>query len=297
MNREMAATFPDSEETRDLVARALVEDVGPGDATTAVTVAAGMRVKGEIRARAEGVVSGLPLLPLVFGALDPDVEVTPVCTDGDRVAPGDTVARLEGPAAAVLTGERTALNFLQYLSGIATGTAAYVEAVSGTDCRVLDTGKTLPGWRALAKYAVRCGGGHNHRMGLYDRIMLKDNHWLAGGGDVAPLVAEARRRYPDLAVQVEVDDLAQLDHVLPLEVEWILLDNFTPGDVAQAVARRDAAEVSTRLEVSGNVTLQTIAAYAAAGADAVSVGRLTHTVQALDLGLDLQTPADGGAGS
>lgn len=297
MNRDIAATFPDGTETRDLVARALAEDVGSGDVTTAVTVGPDMWVKGEIRARAAGVVSGLPLLTLVFGRLDTGVEVTPVSTDGDRVVPGETVARLAGPAAAVLTGERTALNFLQYLSGIATGTAAYVQAVSGTNCRVLDTRKTLPGWRALAKYAVRCGGGHNHRMGLYDRVMLKDNHWLVGGGDVAAPVAEARRRFPDLAVQVEVDDLGQLARVLPLDVEWILLDNFSPADVEQAVARRDAAEVATRLEVSGNVTLQTIAAHAAAGADAVSVGRLTHTVQALDLGLDLQVPTDRDAGS
>ncbi|RKZ12450.1 carboxylating nicotinate-nucleotide diphosphorylase [bacterium] len=296
MNRENPVVFPDGAPLRDLVARALAEDVGTGDATTAVTVDPASVVQGEIRARTAGVVAGLPLLPLVFGALDGGVVVTGISTDGDPVAPGEVVARLAGPAQAILTGERTALNFLQYLSGIATGTAAHVRAVAGTGCRVLDTRKTLPGWRALAKYAVRCGGGYNHRMGLYDRIMLKDNHWLAGGGDVASLVARARRLYPDLMVEVEVDELAQLSMVLPLGVEWILLDNFTVEAVAQAVALRDTAGVATRLEVSGNVNLQTIGDYAVAGADAVSVGCLTHSVQALDLGLDLQRPAGEGSG-
>jgi nicotinate-nucleotide pyrophosphorylase (carboxylating) len=290
MNGSCGPAFPAGADTEALVARALAEDIGPGDATTAVTVAPGLAVAGAVRAREAGVVAGLPLLAMVFTALDPAVTVTPVAGDGDPVEPGQTVARLAGPAAAILAGERTALNFLQHLSGIATGTAAYVRAVAGTSCRVLDTRKTLPGWRALAKYAVRCGGGHNHRMGLYDRIMLKDNHWLAGGGDVAALVTEARRRYPELAVQVEVDDLVQLDRVLPLGVEWVLLDNFTTADVRAAVARRDASGAPTLLEVSGNVTLDTVAAYAAAGADAASVGRLTHSVTALDLGLDLETP-------
>jgi len=287
--------FPGGMETMVLVRAALAEDVGSGDVSTAVTVRDGATATAHLRARAEGVAAGLPLLDLVFGELDPAVRIERLVVDGTAVAPGSDLARVTGPAAAVLTGERTALNFLQHLGGIATLTARYVAAVAGTGCRVLDTRKTLPGWRALAKYAVRCGGGHNHRLGLYDRVMLKDNHWAAGGGEVAELVARARREYPGLAVEVEVDDLDQLDRVMPLDVEWILLDNFPLDQVAAAVARRDAAGARTRLEVSGNVTLQTIGACARAGADAASVGRLTHSAPALDLGLDFDIGADIGA--
>ncbi len=270
-----------------LLDQALAEDIGPGDATTRITVARGQRATARLVAREPGVVAGLPLLPRLLRRLDPGVAVAFARADGDPVTPGQTVATLGGPAAALLTGERTALNFLQQLSGIASLTARYV-AAAGPDCRVLDTRKTVPGWRALAKYAVRCGGGHNHRLGLYDRIMLKDNHWTAGGARITDLVARARSAYPDLAIEVEVDDLDQLDRVLPLAVEWILLDNFAPGVAAEAVARRDAAGVATRLEASGNVDLETIATYAAAGVDACSVGRLTHSAPALDLGLDFQ---------
>jgi nicotinate-nucleotide pyrophosphorylase (carboxylating) len=270
-----------------LLDQALAEDIGPGDATTAITVAADQRATGHVVARADGVLAGLPLLAPLLTRLDPAVRVTAHGRDGDAVTAGTRVATLAGPAAALLTGERTALNFLQQLSGIATLTARYV-AAAGPRCAVLDTRKTVPGWRALAKYAVRCGGGQNHRLGLHDRIMLKDNHWAAGDADVAALVRRARAEYPDLVVEVEVDDLDQLDHVLPLAVEWILLDNFTVEQVAAAVARRDTAGAPTRLEASGNLGLEGVAAYAAAGVDACSVGRLTHSAPALDLGLDFQ---------
>jgi nicotinate-nucleotide pyrophosphorylase (carboxylating) len=280
--------FPREPWLDTLLEQSLAEDIGPGDASTAVTVAAGTQATARVVAREAGVVAGLPLLPLLLGRLDPDVTVECVAADGDRLVVGDTAAILTGPAAPLLTGERTALNFLQQLSGIATLTARYVAAVGGRPCDVLDTRKTLPGWRALAKYAVRCGGGVNHRMGLYDRIMLKDNHWAAGGDAVADLVARGRRDYPDLAIEVEVDSLAQFDRVLPLAVEWILLDNFPVADTAEAVRRRDAASAATRLESSGNITLETIAAHAAAGVDACSVGRLTHSAPALDLSLEME---------
>jgi nicotinate-nucleotide pyrophosphorylase (carboxylating) len=168
-------------------------------------------------------------------------------------------------------------------------TARYVAEVAGTGCRVLDTRKTLPGYRALAKYAVRCGGGHNHRMGLYDRVMLKDNHWSAGGDRIAAMVSRARSEFPALAVEVEVDTIAQLQQVLPLNVEWILLDNFSVSETAEAVGMRDGAGSPTQLESSGNITLDTIAGYARAGVDGASVGRLTHSAGALDLGLDLDS--------
>lgn len=289
MNGTHAASggFPDGAWLDELVAQGLREDVGDGDVSTTVAVGAGARAKGELRARSGGVVAGLPLFVRVYAQLDGGVACAPLAADGDAVVPGQPIARLSGPAAAVLTGERTALNFIQHLSGIATLTARYVAAVAGTGCRVLDTRKTVPGYRALAKYAVRCGGGANHRFGLYDRVLLKDNHWAAGDG-IAAMVARARATRPDLAIEVEVDDLGQFAQVLSLDVDWIMLDNFAAVDVAVAVAARNAAGSRTLLEVSGNVTLETAGVFARAGADAVSIGRLTHSAPALDLGLDLE---------
>ncbi len=284
--------FPDEPWLDELVRRSLAEDLGTGDVSTELAVPARASGAGRIVARREGVVAGLPLVERVYRALSAEVACSVLRPDGSEVAAGDVVARLEGPAGALLSGERTALNFLQHLSGIASLCSLYVKAVAGTGCQILDTRKTLPGFRTLAKYAVRCGGGRNHRLGLYDRIMFKDNHWAAADGRLTELVAASRRRYPALAVEIEVDSLEQLDEVLPLGVEWILLDNFSPEMVAEAVRRRDglaAVRGATRLEASGNVSLDSVRAYAAAGVDAVSVGRLTHSAPALDLSLELQT--------
>ena len=250
--------FPREPWVEQLVRQSLAEDVGPGDASTAVTVPAGLQAEALVAARQEGVVAGLPLLDLLFGELDRSVQVKRLLYDGTRVREGQAVAWLKGSARSILTGERTMLNFLQHLGGIATLTDRYVQQVAGTSCMVLDTRKTLPGYRRLAKYAVLCGGGRNHRMGLYDRVMLKDNHWAVAGGSIEDLVARSRQEYPDLAIEVEVDDLAQLDRVLPLGVEWILLDNFTYEETSEAVRRRDAALVATLLESSGNVDLETM---------------------------------------
>lgn len=288
MSEDRKLEFPGVGWIADLVRQALAEDVGSGDATTAVSVEPDTRAGGRIESRDNGVVAGLPLLGMVYGQLDPSVSVDLVLSDGARVEPGSLVARLEGPAGSILTGERVALNFLQHLGGIASLTARYVAEVAGTRCRVLDTRKTLPGFRSLAKYAVLCGGGSNHRMGLYDRVMLKDNHWSAGGDRIVAMVAKARDEYPDLAVEVEVDTLVQLEQVLPLGVEWILLDNFSVGETATAVKMRDTSAAETLLESSGNITLESIAGYARAGVDGASVGRLTHSAEALDLGLDLE---------
>ncbi len=290
MAQDYEATFPRDAWLDDLVSRSIAEDVGVGDASTAVTVGADVTGTAAVVARQEGVVAGLPLLDILFTGLDPRMIVTRLVTDGARVAPGQTVATIAGPAATLLTGERTALNFLQHLGGIATLTARYVTAVAGTGCMVLDTRKTLPGYRHLAKYAVRCGGGHNHRMGLYDRIMLKDNHWAAAETSLAELVTKARRLYPGLPIEVEVDSLDQLKLVLPLQVEWILLDNFSVADTSRAVAVRREQQSTTLLESSGNVDLDTVGGYAAAGVEAVSIGRLTHSAPALDIGLDMDTP-------
>ncbi len=286
-----APAFPEGAWLDTLLDACLAEDVGSGDVTTDTAIAPEARAEGVIAARSPGVVAGLPLLAPLFGRLGDDVEVELLSADGRRLEPGEPAARLWGPAAPILTGERAALNFLQHLSGIATLTARYVDAVAGTGCRILDTRKTLPGYRALAKYAVRCGGGHNHRLGLYDRILLKDNHWAARDASLAELVARGRRRHPDLAIEVEVDSLEQLADVLPLRADWVLLDNFTPARTREAVALREGVESGdwrTRLESSGNVDLDNVRDYAEAGVDACSVGRLTHSVPALDLGLDLR---------
>ncbi len=188
MNPDVEMSFPREPWLRALVAQSLAEDIGSGDASVAVLGAGQAVVSGVIAARESGHVAGLPLLDLLFAELDPAMQVVRLCPDGTAVSPGQAVARLTGPVASLLTGERTALNFLQHLGGIATLTARYVAAVAGTACLVLDTRKTLPGYRALAKYAVRCGGGHNHRLGLFDRVMLKDNHWAAAAGAVGDLV-------------------------------------------------------------------------------------------------------------
>lgn len=281
-----ALTFPTDPWVAELVRRSLAEDIGPGDATTTVAVDPSSRARALVVPRRAGVCAGLPLLAMVYGELSDAVHCELLARDGQRVETGRPLAAVTGPAGAILTGERTALNFLQHLGGIATRTAELVDAVSGTDCRILDTRKTLPGYRRLAKYAVRCGGGQNHRMGLYDRIMLKDNHWAARREPLADIVARARREFPALEIEVEVDDLDQLTAVLPLDVEWILLDNFSVEMTRDAVARRDRAGVSSRLESSGNLGLETVTAYARAGVDAISVGSLTHSVTAWDVGLD-----------
>lgn len=288
MGHDMETGFPRGKWVEALVGQALAEDVGTGDVSTAISVDPTVVCRGNLVCRDDGVMAGLPLLGLVYGQVDPSVAVETVVADGTGVVPGSVVARLEGPVGSILTGERTALNFLQHLGGIASLTALYVAEVGNTTCRVLDTRKTLPGYRSLAKYAVLCGGGSNHRMGLFDRVLLKDNHWTAGDVDIDRMVARARRDYPGLTIEVEVDNLSQLDQVLPLQVDWILLDNFTVSDTAEAVARRNAAAVETLLESSGNITRETIALYARAGVDGASVGRLTHSAGALDLGLDLE---------
>jgi nicotinate-nucleotide pyrophosphorylase (carboxylating) len=290
MGEDLEKQFPGGTWVETLVRQALAEDVGPGDVSTAVSVDVAAIGRGMLVSRDEGIVAGLPLLNLVYEQLDPQVTVEGILGDGARVKPGAVVANITGPVGSLLTGERTALNFLQHLGGIATLTGRYVEEVAGTSCRVLDTRKTLPGYRTLAKYAVLCGGGHNHRMGLFDRVLLKDNHWAAAGGSIASMVARARKDYPTLAIEVEVDTLAQLEQVLPLNVAWILLDNFTVADTAAGVEMRNASGFETLLESSGNITLDTIAGYAQAGVDGASVGRLTHSARALDLGLDLDTP-------
>lgn len=274
-----------------LVDAALAEDVGPGDVTTESTVPEDARAVGEITAKEDGVVCGLPVARAVFERLDPGVLFEADARDGDRVAAGAVIARVEGPARAILTGERTALNFLQHLSGIATGVARMVEALEGTGTRLLDTRKTVPGMRLLAKYAVRCGGGANHRTGLYDKVLIKENHLAAAGG-VRAAVTRARRARPDLEIEIEVTTLGELDEALGAEPDWILLDNLDPPRIRDAMTRvaawsRKHGDRRPRVEVSGGITAETAREHAVPGVDFLSMGALTHSARALDLSLEL----------
>jgi nicotinate-nucleotide pyrophosphorylase (carboxylating) len=297
----------------ELVARALAEDlpgagaghlevggdhggIEPGlglglgvDATSAATVPADLDGVGAVVSRAAGVVAGLPVAAAVFETVGgPAVRVTLTAADGDVVAPGAAVLRAEGPVRGLLTAERTALNLLCHLSGVATATRAWVDAVAGSGAAIRDTRKTLPGLRALEKYAVRCGGGVNHRMSLVDAALVKDNHVVAAGGVAAAFTA-VRRRFPELPVEVECDTVDQVTEAVRAGADLILCDNMTTDELRASVAIARPAGV--RLEASGGLTLDVAAAVAATGVDYLAVGGLTHSAPALDLGLDLSVEA------
>ena len=267
-----------------LVERFLDEDIGRGDRTTEAVVPEDLMGKARIESRESAVIAGLDVARVCFSSLA-DVSWTPEVEDGDRVGPGDVVTRIEGPLRAILTGERTALNLLQRMSGIATMASRYAEAVSGTPAQVVDTRKTTPGLRLLEKYAVRVGGGSNHRAGLDDGILIKDNH-IAAAGSVTEAVTRALSEAPHgLKVEVEVSDLDQLDEALAAGAEAILLDNMSPDMVRDAVTRAGGKAL---LEASGGITLDTVSEYAKTGVDLISVGALTHSVRAIDLSLEVE---------
>jgi nicotinate-nucleotide pyrophosphorylase (carboxylating) len=268
---------------RDLVARALAEDIGQGDVTSRVVVDADLAARGVILAKAPLVVAGLDVAFEVFRQCDPDVVVDVRWGDGAHCERGETVAVVTGRARALLTAERTALNLLQRLSGIATLTAAYVQAAAGR-ITLLDTRKTTPTFRALEKYAVRCGGGTNHRFGLDDAILIKDNHKRLAGG-ITPAVTRALAAATGLRVEVEVETEAELDEALAAGATAVLLDNFTTYDLRRAVER---VAGRARIEVSGGVTRERIPEIASTGADTVSVGALTHSAPAVDLSFELE---------
>lgn len=276
-------------ETLDALVRiALAEDVGPGDWSTAWTVDAGCYGRGRVVAKADVVVAGTEAAAAVFAAVDRGTRVAVVRGDGVAAAKGEPVLELTGAAGAILTAERTALNFLGRLSGIATLTRAYVDAVAGTGARILDTRKTAPGWRALEKAAVRAGGGTNHRMGLYDMVMIKDNHIAASRG-ITPAVQRVRARNVEgLRLEVEVRTPAELEEVLGLRVDRVLLDNMSPAEMARAVERthRLGAE-RPELEASGNVSLANVREIADTGVDFISIGALTHSAPVADLSLQM----------
>ncbi len=273
----------------DAIAGAIDEDLPEGyddeDRTSAATIPAGARGVGDFAAREPGVVAGLGVAAMVFHyVMGDDVLIADRVPDGLRVAPGTALMRVTGPTRGLLTAERTALNFASHLSGVATATAAWVDALEGTGARVLDTRKTLPGLRMLQKYAVRCGGGTNHRMSLSDRAMVKDNHVIAAGG-VVPALEAVRSAYSGLRVEVEVTDLDQLGELLDAGCEEILLDNMSTEMMAAAV--KITAGRAT-LEASGGLTIERAREVGATGVDFISVGALTHSVQVFDIGMDLR---------
>ena len=271
-----------------VVRTALSEDRAGDDVTTQAVVEPGLAARGRLVAREAGVVCGLVVARYVFAMLDEGTAFEAHVDDGDEVEGGTALASVEGPARAILSGERTALNFIQRLSGVATITSRYVEAAKGTDCVILDTRKTTPGLRDLEKYAVRCGGGANHRRDLAVMAMIKDNHREAlvrQGKTLAQAVATIRQHAPETPVEVEVDTLAQLRDALDAQPEWILLDNMTTEQLREAVA---IVGGRARLEASGGITLERVAEVAATGVDAISSGALTHSAPALDIALDIE---------
>ncbi|HVX29837.1 MAG TPA: carboxylating nicotinate-nucleotide diphosphorylase [Nitrolancea sp.] len=270
-----------------IVAFALEEDTSLGDVTSELTVPAERPARGTLLAKGDGVISGLSVVQEVFRQIDTTVLVELLLSDGDRVTRGDPIGTITGSARSVLKGERVALNFLQRLSGVATATARYVEAVAGTEARIIDTRKTTPGMRLLEKAAVRHGGGHNHRFGLGDGILIKDNHLAAIGGDdrIAAAVRAARVGAPHtLRVEVEVTTLDELEQALAVRPDTILLDNMTLDEMREAV-RITASRAL--LEASGGITLETVRAVAQTGVNLISVGALTHSSRALDISLEL----------
>ena len=275
----------DWDDANRVIQLALEEDLRYGlDATTLATVPEKAVATAEITPRAAGVLCGVSVARTAFQRYLPEVEVLSEAQDGDKAVPGEPALVLTGPARGLLTVERTALNLICHLSGIATQTARWVTAIEGTGAAVRDSRKTLPGLRLLQKYAVRAGGGVNHRMGLGDAILIKDNH-VAAAGSVAAAIRAAREHAPELLMEVEVDSLEQLDEAIAEGAELVLLDNFTPEQCAQAVKVRPAG---VKLEASGGLTLDVARQYAETGVDYLAVGGLTHSSPSLDLGLDLR---------
>ncbi len=276
-------------EIRHAVRLALAEDIGGGDATTLATVPANATAKAVMRAREPLVVAGIGFAETAFRELSPKIKLVKLSRDGQRIAAGKTLLKISGPARAILTAERVALNFVQRLSGVATLTSQFVEAVRGTNAKILDTRKTTPGWRRFEKYAVTCGGGKNHRLGLFDMVLIKDNHLVALRNEkpdaIAAAVARAREKFPKLKIEVEADTLKQVEQAVAAGADFILLDNMDLKQLRQAVK---IVNGRAKTEASGGVNLQTVRAIAETGVDFISIGALTHSARAVDIGLDFE---------
>jgi nicotinate-nucleotide pyrophosphorylase (carboxylating) len=280
-------------EIRAAVKAALAEDLGSGDATTLATVPPGLRARAVLRAREPLIVAGVEFVEAAFMELSRQVKVQKIVRDGRRAKAGDVLLKISGPARPILTAERVALNFIQRLSGVATLTAKFVEAVRGTRAKILDTRKTTPGWRRFEKYAVACGGGTNHRIGLFDMVLIKDNHLAALRNEktnaIAAAIGRARKKYPKLKIEVEADTLVQVRQALDVGAEMILLDNMSTNQLRQAVKMvKDHTHARAQTEASGGVNLQTVRTIAQTGVDFISVGALTHSARAVDIALDFE---------
>ena len=276
-----------TEEIRQAVQLALSEDIGTGDVTTQATVPEDAMARARMRAREQLVVAGLDLAEAAFRELSPNMQFNREAKDGQTVEAGQTLLKISGPARALLSAERVALNFAQRLSGIATLTAQFVAATRGTNAQILDTRKTTPGWRRLEKYAVTCGGGRNHRFGLFDMVLIKDNHLaaLADANAIAAAVERTRARWPGLKVEVEADTLEQVDQAVAAGADIVLLDNMSLEQVKLAVER---CKGRAQTEASGGISLTTVQAVARTGVDFISAGALTHSARAVDIGLDFE---------
>ncbi|WP_063567560.1 carboxylating nicotinate-nucleotide diphosphorylase [Paenibacillus sp. O199] len=271
----------------------LREDVGAGDVTTNVTIPAGSQSKAVIHAKDNGIIAGITVAELVFQVVDPGLAFTPMVKDGDAVTHGTILAEVEGSTHSLLTGERLALNLLQRMSGIATRTRTYVDALEGLSTRLVDTRKTTPGHRLLEKYAVRVGGGANHRFGLYDAVMIKDNH-IKGAGGITEAVQRARAVIPHtMTIELETENMEQVREALQAGSDIIMLDNMHPDRMREAVALIREQAPHVKVEASGNVSLNTIRGIAESGVDVISVGRLTYSFESLDISLDLNEKKEG----
>ena len=265
-----------------MIQTALAEDLGSGDVTTQAILPQTQQMSGQFIAKADGVIAGLTVAEATFKAVGDTAVFTPNVTDGDHVATGDLIAEISGPGWVLLSGERVALNFLQRMSGIATMTRQFVDAVAGTNAVILDTRKTVPGLRMADKLAVKLGGGQNHRIGLYDMALIKENHIAAVAGDLAEAVNRVKSFAPDIPIEIEITNLAQLETALTLPVDRIMLDNMSLAEMREAVGM---ANGRIPLEASGNVNMKTVRAIAETGVDFISIGALTHSVTALDISL------------
>jgi len=274
-------------EIRHAVRAALAEDLGSGDVTTLATVPVGAKSVALMNAREPLVVAGIQFAEIVFRELSPKIKIKNFVRDGQKVAAGKTLLKISGSSRAILSAERVALNFVQRFSGVATATAEFVDLVSHTKAKILDTRKTTPGWRRFEKYAVKCGGGKNHRLGLFDMVLIKDNHLAAlqnvKPNAIAAAVFRARKKFPKLKVEVEADTLEQVAQAADAGADIILLDNMTPTQLRQAVK---IVQGRSHTEASGGVNLKTVRAIAGSGVDFISVGAITHSAPAVDIGLD-----------
>ncbi len=277
-------------EILSIVKTALKEDIGPGDITTRLTVGPKKRIKTVIQTKENGIVCGLEVAKLVFKQVDRNISFRTLVNEGKRVKKGQNLAQVEGKAAPILKAERVALNFLGRLSGIATKVSHYLQKVKPYKVKIMDTRKTTPGLRVLEKYAVRCAGGYNHRMGLWDQVLIKDNHlFINRGRTLTEIISRVRRRKPkSTKIEIEVKNLDQLRNALFANPDIIMLDNFSLSDIKKAVEIKQSIHTDTELEVSGRVTLENVHAIAACGVERISIGELTHSVKTLDLALNCE---------